>query len=533
MRQNTPGTRAKTRSGRRPPPSGALLNLQLGRGPGTDRLYRQIREAITGSILAGEMSGRRLPPTREMAAALGVNRATVARAYQELEADGLVESVGARGTVVVSGAGSEPATPSLGGNGTPAWISALPPFAESGLSADPTLIRDLSFHSRRSDFISFAVAAPGPELIPGERMVSAVGDSLRRWGPGTFGYGPVDGLEILRQALAHTVAQPLLAQGDALMIVSGATQGLALAARALIEPGDEVAVEAPTYFGMLQTFALAGARLVGVPVDRHGMRVDQLEAVLSQRRVRLIVVQPRFQNPTGAVMPADRRAHLLLLARRHAIPVLEDDLYGDLDLEGTAPPPLKQDDRAGSVVYLSSFSKSISPGLRIGWMVAQAPVVNRLVLAKQFSDLSSSALGQLVVADLLASGDYASHLRSVTAEYRKRRAALLDALRSLEGRLEATFVPTGGSNLWCRLADGIDSRALAAAAIRHKVAVLPGQVFYPPSPVRGETGNDRLRLSFTAVVAGQMAEGVDRLARAIESLPAPRAGAQAGTGVLV
>lgn len=518
---------------RRPPASAVPLNLQLGRGPGTERLYQQIRDAISGSILAGEMGGRRLPPTREMAAALGVNRATVARAYQELEADGLVASGGARGTVVVSVGATEPVAPPANGAGAPTWVSSLPPFAESGLSADPTLIRDITFHSRRPGFISFAAAAPGPELIPAERIERAVGDALRRWGASTLGYGPVDGLEVLRETLADTLARPLLAQGDAVMIVSGATQGLALAARALIEPGDEVAVEAPTYFGMLQTFALAGARLVGVPLDRHGIRVDHLEAVLSQRRVRLIVVQPRFQNPTGVVMSAERRAQLLLLARRHAIPVLEDDLYGDLDLDGGAPPPLKKDDHTGSVIYLSSFSKSISPGLRIGWVVAQAPVINRLVVAKQFSDLSSNALGQLVVADLLASGDYVSHLHSVLGEYRARRAALIEAIGSLNGRLEPTLVPSGGSSLWCRLAPGIDSRALAVAAIRQKVAVTPGQAFYPPSPLRLESGQDRVRLSFTGVPVERMAEGIDRLGRAIDSLPATSSGMQGGTGILV
>jgi DNA-binding transcriptional MocR family regulator len=532
MSQNLPHKPAKG-ARRRPPASGAILNLQLGRGPGTSSLYQQIREAISGSIVAGEMSGRRLPPTREMAAALGVNRATVARAYQELEADGLVESGGARGTVVVSSSSSEPTLLRADGTGAPTWVSALPAFGESGLSADPTLIRDISSHSRRPDFISFAVAAPGPELIPAERIERAVREGIQRWGPSTLGYGPVEGLEVLRETLERTLALPLLAPGDGMMIVSGATQGLALAAQALIEPGDEVAVEAPTYFGMLQTFALAGARLIGVPIDRHGIRVDHLEAVLSQRRVRLIVVQPRFQNPTGAVMSPERRAHLLLLARRHAIPVLEDDLYGDLDLDGAAPPPLKRDDQSGSVIYLSSFSKSISPGLRIGWVVGQAPVINRLVVAKQFSDLSSNALGQLVVAEMLASGDYASHLQFVLGEYRARRAALVDAIGALHGRLEPTFVPGGGANLWCRLARGIDSRTVAAAAIRRKVAVTPGQAFYPPSPLRAETGQDRLRLSFTGVPAQLMVEGIDRLAKAIDSLPPTQSGLTEGTGVLV
>ena len=534
MNQTNIPFQAKSTARRRPPSSATLLNLQVGRGPRSGRLYQQIREAIRGPILAGEMSGRRLPPTREMAAALGVNRATVARAYQELEADGLVESRGARGTVVAAGGWSQSTPPPPNGGGTPTWVSALPPFPESGLSADPTLIRDVTAQSRRPDFISFAAAAPEPELLPAGLVERAVSEGLDRWGPGILGYSPVDGLELLRETLARTLAEPLLASGESMMIVSGATQGLSLSARTLIEPGDEVAVEAPTYFGMLQTFALAGARLVGIPVDRHGIRVDHLEAMLAQRRIRLIIVQPRFQNPTGAVLSADRRAHLLLLARRHGIPVLEDDLYGALDLDGGAPPPLKQDDHAGSVIYLSSFSKSISPGLRIGWIVAQEPVINRLVVAKQFSDLTSNALGQLVVAELLASGSYASHVDAVRVEYRRRRGALVESIRgALTGRLEPTFVPGGGSHLWCRLAPGIDARALVAAAMRHKVALTPGDAFYPPNPLRTDAGHDRVRMSFTAVPAERMAEGIDRLARAVDSLPVAQSVVSEGTGILV
>jgi DNA-binding transcriptional MocR family regulator len=531
MSQTPTRLRAKTKL-RRLPASLTLLSVQVDRGQGRERLYQQIRESIRDAILSGQIGGR-LPPTREMATALGVNRATVSRAYQELEADGLVASSGARGTVVV--AADPPMSGGSGshGPGAPSWVSTLPPVADTGLRADPTLIRDITHNSRRPEFISFAEAAPGPELIPAKRIAEAIGDGLARWGPRVLGYAPVEGLEILREALTQTLAKPLLREGESVMVVSGATQGLALAARALIESGDEVAVEAPTYFGILQTFALAGARLIGVPVDRHGMRTDQLEALLSQRRVRLIIVQSRFQNPTGALMSPERRAHLLLIARRHGVPVLEDDIYGALDLDGGAPPPLKQDDHAGSVVYVSSFSKTISPGLRVGWVVGPQPVINRMVVAKQFSDLSTSAIGQMVVADLLSSGDYASHIRWLAGENRTRRATLLAALSGLAGRIDVTFVPGGGSHLWCRLGPGLDSRTVAVAAIRHKVALTPGEAFYPPTTMRGETGQDRVRLSFTAVPPERMEEGIQRLAEAMESLPVAGAGLTGTTGVLV
>ncbi|HEV2029641.1 MAG TPA: PLP-dependent aminotransferase family protein [Candidatus Dormibacteraeota bacterium] len=531
MSQTRTRLRAKTKL-RRLPASLTLLSVQVDRGQGRERLYQQIRESIRDAILSGQIAGR-LPPTREMAAALGVNRATVARAYQELEADGLVESSGARGTVVVA---AEPATsggPGPYGPGAPSWVSALPPVVDSGLRADPTLIRDITNNSRRPEFISFAEAAPGPELIPAKRIAQAISEGLARSGPRVLGYAPVEGLEILREALTQTLAKPLLRAGESVMVVSGATQGLALAARALIERGDEVAVEAPTYFGILQTFGLAGARLIGIPADRHGMRIDQLESLLSQRRVRLIIVQSRFQNPTGALMSPERRAHLMLVARRHAVPVLEDDIYGALDLDGGAPPPLKQDDQTGSVVYVSSFSKSISPGIRVGWVVGPQPVINRMVVAKQFSDLSTNTIGQMVVADLLATGDYASHIHWLAGEYRTRRTTLLAALSALAGRVDVTFVPGGGSHLWCRLGPGLESRSVAAAAIRRKVALTPGEAFYPPTTLRGETGQDRVRLSFTAVPPERMEEGIHRLAEAIESLPAVGAGLTGTTGVLV
>lgn len=529
MSQTHPINRSKNE--RRRPPSMTLLNLQVERGQGRERLYQQIRESIRSAIVGGQVGGRRLPPTREMAAALGVNRATVARAYQELEADGLVESRGAQGTAVV-GPSLEAAPPAFNG-GPPAWVSALAASPDPGLRADPTLIRDITFHSRRPDVISFAGAAPDADLIPHQRIERALAAGLERLGPRALSYAPVEGLEPLREALTGTLARSLLRDGESLMVVSGATQGLALAARVLIEPGDEVVVESPAYFGVLQAFALAGARLIGVPTDRHGLRTDHLEAILAQRRVRLVIVQPRFQNPTGAVLSPERRSHLLLLARRYAVPVLEDDLYGDLVLDGKVSPPLKAEDRAGSVVYLSSFSKSISPGLRLGWLVAPDAAVQRFVVAKQFADLTTNSLAQVVTAELLASGEYAEHLARVTGEYRARRDALVAALRDLNGAVEPTAVPTGGSHLWCRLAPGLRSRGLAAAAIRRGVVFTPGEAFYPPGAPGAEPGSDRARLCFTAVSPRRMAEGVARLAAAIGDLPAAPVGSPRATGILV
>ncbi|MDQ6949367.1 MAG: PLP-dependent aminotransferase family protein, partial [Actinomycetota bacterium] len=512
----------KRRSHRRLPPSLALLGLAVNRDETRDRPYQQIREAIRSSIISGEvMAGHRLPPTREMSTALGVNRATVMRAYQELAADGLVVSSGSRGTVVVRLDEDVFQAPSAVRSGTavPGWLLTLPAIDDGGLRADATLIRDIVLQSTRRDIISFAAATPGPELIPTELIEGAMAQGIAKWGPSVLGYGPVEGLEVLRDALKATVAGSMTRRGDGIMVVSGATQGLALAARALIGPGDEVVVEAPTYVGILQTFSMAGARLFGVPVDRQGMRIDLLETVLSRRKVRLIVVQPGFQNPTGSVMSMQRREHLLLVARRYGVPVLEDDCYSSLAYGEAPPGSLKSIDRYGSVIYLSSFSKTISPGLRIGWVVAPEPVLSRLAVAKQFADLSSNGLGQAVVAELLNSGAYQEHLVAVTAEYRRRRDVLMAALANRLPQVVPLTVPTGGCHVWCHLECGAIARLLAASAIRRGVALIPGEAFYPAASVRGETGQDWIRLSFPNVTPDNIPAGVDRLRQAFADVP--------------
>jgi len=511
----------------RPPASQELLGLQVDRGRGAPPLHRQLRDGVRAALLSGTLApGMRLPPEREMAAALGVNRTTVTRAYQELVADGLVEPRGSAGTIVLAPGGAAGAAPAPE---APSWLLGLPALGEGRLGPDPTLLRDVAAALLGDGIVSLAAGAPGPDLLPVAALGTCLVDGLGRWGREAMGYGAVEGFGPLREILTARLGRDLVRPGDGVLVVSGATQGLALVARTLVEPGDDVVVEAPTYAGTLQTFGLAGARMIGVPVDRDGLRTDLLEAVLARRRVRLIVVQPTYQNPTGTVLSATRRERLLELARRFGVPVLEDDPYHELGFADGGPGPLKLADRTGAVIYLGTFSKTVMPGLRVGWIAAPQPLLDRLVLAKQFSDLNTNATGQVMLAQFIDSGQYEPHLRAVRAEYRRRRDHLCRALAGLSAHLELPGAPAGGFYLWCRLVAGPHARLLTALAAREGVSVVAGDAFGVGSG-RSGTG-DRVRLSYSGCAPDVAPGAVRRLRAALEQLPGHATGT--GTPVVV
>ena len=436
------------------------------------------------------------------------------RAYQELAADGLVVAAPSRGTVVAARPSAGEGAGAAGGW----WVVALPPLAASG--TDPGLLREV-VGLRGDDVVSFASSAPPDDLIPATELLACAREALEEMGPKLLGYGPVDGSDEFREIIADRMrAAGTMGPSDSVVVLSGSTQGLALAARVLTEPGDEVVVEAPTYVGTIQTFEAAGARLVGVPVDSDGIRPEPLEQVISRRRVRLIVLQPNFQNPTGASLSPQRREHILWLARRHGVPILEDDAYGALHYDPPRPDPLKRADRHGQVIYLSGFSKTLAPGLRIAWMCGPEPVVARIAVAKQFSDLNSNSLGQAIVARMLSSGRYDVHLERLREACRDRMRLLLGCLDEMADVVERDLEPLGGMHVWCRLRVA-DARHAAAAAGRAGVAVLAGPAFYPTGSA-GPAGIDRIRVSLPVSGREAIDSGARRLAEALRGLP-PRA----------
>src|SRR5207244_4672004 len=243
---------------------------------------------------------------------------------------------------------------------------------------------------------------PSPDLLAADMISTSFADGLLSARQSALGYGPVEGLHSLRRAIAASMRKRGVAvYAQHILILSGSTQGIGLVGRFLLNPGDEVVVEVPTYLGAIQSFRALGARVIGVPIDSEGMRVDLLETILARHRPRLIYTMPTFQNPTGVVMSPERRRRLLLLARRYQTPILEDDPYSEIYFEGKQPQPLKSLDTHSQVIYLSTFSKILAPGLRVAWLAAAEPMIERLTLHKQIFDLNTNALGQWTVSEIL------------------------------------------------------------------------------------------------------------------------------------
>ncbi|MCU0290733.1 MAG: PLP-dependent aminotransferase family protein [Thermoanaerobaculaceae bacterium] len=489
-------------------------------------VYRQISRQIRGMVAAGALpAGFRLPPERRLARALGVNRSTVLQAYDELKGEGLLDAHVGRGTSV---------RPPRQAAAAPA--SDVPPlpwrqlFRRVGPDALDPLVRDLLAMSERQDGISLAVGLPAPELLP----VQELRDVLRRLfdevGPALLQHCPTEGHTPLRESIAGLLARRgILCDASEVLVLSGSQQGLDLAARVLLDPGDVVVVEEPSFFGALQCFRAAQARLVGVPVDGEGMRTDVLEWVLQRHRPKLIYTLPTFQNPSGAVLSLERRRHLLELAYRYQVPVLEDDPYSDLRYAGEPVPTLRTLDTHGYVLYLSTFSKVLSPGLRLGFLVAPRPAQRQMMLAKQAVDLHTNTPGQWLVDRFLRDGLYAPHLLRVREAYAARLDAMEATLRSCAPAGVTWQRPEGGFYVWCRLSGDVDARTLATHAAAAGVSYLPGR-----SCLVSEPAEDHIRLNFSFSSPELIREGVRRLCTALgEAHAVPQAAGTAETRPIV
>ncbi len=482
-------------------------------------LYRQIADQLRARITSGELvPGTRLPPERRLAAVLGVNRTTIVNAYRELAADGLIVGHVGRGTVVAdAGRLYEPGASASGIPWSQLFTSA------TDVMNDP-LLHDTMLVSSRPDVITFATGMPAPELYPIATMRQLLDEALHQAGQSLLQYCPAEGYPPLREALAGWTARCGMHCGpDEILIVAGSQQGLYLLARTLLDPGDLVAIESPTYLGALQVFRAVGARLLPIPVDQHGMRVGVLEDVVTRRRPKLIYTLPTFQNPTGTTLSRDRRERLLALAARYQIPIIEDDPYGALRYAGEPIPPLAALDHHDVVVYLSTVSKILFPGFRIGWIAAPRLVIERLAVLKQIVDLDTNALAQWAVWAFISRGLLDSHLQQLRRHYPGRLDRMLSALEQYAlGLLEWTR-PAGGFYVWCRLTDGLRARDLLPEAARRGVAFAPGESFHPD-----DAGASTLRLNFTFPPETAIEPGIARLAEAVRALRSTRLNGDGG-----
>ncbi len=481
-------------------------DIALERGGAGGPVYRQIADALRDRIVTGQIAcGVRLPPERRLASQLGVNRSTVVTAYDELASQGLISGRVGDGTVVTY-------QPEIRATNS-RQISWHQLFAEGSGDLSPW-IREILRTALRQDVIPFAASEPSPDLFPMEEFEAITRSILSNVGAEALRYAPTEGLQPLRELIAARLcAQGARVSAANVIITAGAQQALDLLARCFLETGSEVACESPTFVGAIQAFRNRSARVVGIPVDGDGMRADAVEQVLARRPVKFVFTIPNFNNPTGAVMSEERRQRLMEITRRYQVPVIEDNVYGDTWFDAPPPPTLITRARAEHVIHVGSLSKALFAGLRIGWIVAPTPVIERLALTKQIADLFAGTFTQWLALRMLEGGLYDRHIETVRPIYRGRRDWLIDALERHSGGTISANRPGGASFLWCTLADGLSSRDLLSQASLAGVTFVPGDVF---SVEGGEASN--LRIGFSLLNQAGIEEGARRLAAAIDAL---------------
>jgi len=375
-----------------------------------------------------------------------------------------------------------------------------------------SVIRDILKTAQSPDAISMSGGWPDAALFPTERMAIIVEEALAERPQLALQYGPTQGLVELRTLLAERMrAKGIACSADDIVITTGSQQALDLVGRILLDSGDRVLVENPTFVGALQSFRAYGAEFTGVPMDDDGVQPDALATAARDARAKCAYLIPTFQNPTGATMPLDRRHEVLQVLAEAGTPIVEDDPYGDLAYEGaTATPLAALDPTRNAVIYLGTFSKTLAPGLRLAWAVCPPGVAQQMVMAKQGADLHSSSLSQAIAIGFMERGWLDEQIDRIRATYQQRRDAMVAALHQ-ELPAGVTFaVPQGGLFLWLRLPEQVDTTALLAKAVEHKVVFVPGAPFH----VDGRGGNC-LRLTFATLTPERIGEGVRALGSVI------------------
>ncbi len=372
-------------------------------------------------------------------------------------------------------------------------------------------MRDLMALTERDDVISLAGGMPDTSTFPADSyaalMNTVAGQSCAR----ALQYGPTEGLASVKRCITEVMsAEGMTLEPEEVLVTTGGQQVIDLVCKTLLDPGDVVVTEAPTYPGAVPTFCAYQADVVQVTMDRDGMRIDQLEQTLDGlqqmgKRPKFIYTVPNFHNPAGVTLSAQRRHELVRVAAERELLILEDNPYGLLRYEGDPLPTLRSLDEE-FVIYTSTFSKILSPGVRLGWAVAPAPVLSKLSIGKQSADLCSSSISQYFVSAYFDSGPWRDYVRSLIEIYRRRRDVMLDALAEHFPRESEWTHPQGGLFIWATLPDYIDTTDLLARALDDHVAFVPGRAAY----VDGR-GGSAMRLNFSGVDEDEIREGIRRL----------------------
>lgn len=390
-----------------------------------------------------------------------------------------------------------------------------------------SVIRELLKLTEQADVISFAGGLPAPEMFPVEEFRQASDKVLREFGAKALQYGPTEGYLPLRSLIVQQMARyGIQAKEDNILLTSGSQQALDLIGRMLINPGDKILTERPTYLGALQAWNAYQARYVTVPIDQDGMRTELLEEAL-RSGPKFMYILPNFQNPGGVTLSLERRMKLIQMAEEYGVPIIEDDPYGKLRYSGDHLPPLvvldcqNLESRAhdghgyfhGNVIYTSTFSKTLAPGLRLGWIVAPVDVISRCVQCKQGMDLHTSTLIQMVAYEVARDGFLEQHVRRIRQVYAHRRDVMLAAMERYFPEEVQWTKPDGGLFLWAWMPEEMDAADVLKVAVdTQRVAFVPGHAFYPDA-----TGRNTMRLNFSNATPEMIEEGIRRLGMVLKA----------------
>ncbi len=370
-------------------------------------------------------------------------------------------------------------------------------------------IREILKLTQQKDLISFAGGLPAPELFPLQKFTLAMEETLATDGASALQYDVTEGYKPLKEFLCSWLGRQGIACGpENMMLTNGSQQALDLLGKIYLDPGDEILVENPTYLGAIQAFNAYQARYLTVPMDDEGIDIAQAAAILKRKHPKFAYLVPTFQNPSGVTMTEQRRLDFLAAARRKRLPIVEDDPYSYLRFHGKVVPSMYQLAQGQGVIYLSTFSKTLSPGIRLGFVVAEPEIITSLVLAKQAADLQPNSLIQRAVYHYCKRGFLDEHIPVIIEAYRQRADTMLAAMKREFPSSVSWVKSEGGMFIWCRLPKKASASRLFKKAIENKVAYVTGSVFHANGG-----GDDTLRLNFTNSTPQQIQEGIQRLGK--------------------
>ena len=385
-------------------------------------------------------------------------------------------------------------------------------YAERVAGLKSSAIREILKITSRPEVISFAGGLPAPELFPVKDISDAAQNLFSKYGSTALQYSITEGILPLREKIVsgfHTHTRAIGA--DNILITHGSQQGLDLLSKLFIDKGSVIFTENPSYLGALQSFQLFRADIVPIPSDEDGIRPGDLMEKLRQRRPALLYLMPNFQNPSGSSLSLERRRKLVEIVNTHGLTVIEDDPYGELLFRGEKLPSLFDLGGSGNFIYLSSFSKTVAPGLRVAYVLADEEIISKLVIIKQGTDLQTNTIGQYLVQEYLESGKYFRHIENLRKMYALRRDCMLSAMKRHFPDEVTWNCPSGGMFLWVRLPEGKDARKLLDRCLERNVAFVPGQEFFPDG-----SGENTIRLNFSNASTEKIEEGIGRIGEVLK-----------------